>query len=51
MSIEAESIDHEAYVRDKLEKILEQLLIMNMIFKEAFNLDIKPSDIEHSEEL
>lgn len=46
MSIQIDDIDHEVVVRAELKEIKEQLQVMNMILREAFNIDIVKNDIE-----
>jgi len=46
MSIEAEPVDHEVFVRNELKEISDQLKVMNMILREAFEADIVKEDIE-----
>lgn len=46
MSIEIDDIDHELTVRCELKEIREQLQVMNMLLREAFNLEITTDDIE-----
>lgn len=46
MSIEAEGKNHEQIIEELLEKILNQLALLNVRFEEAFDTGIELDELE-----